>query len=280
MSEAILRRFARDQWVRLHGTPRVTVLVGGAVAGEVWQRWLTAGALDGLLVEGEIDTALQDAVARAAVSPATPIAIACSPAALQAWRVGRRDRLAAMVDEGALEIPDALPDLGGVGSMTRATKQRAVDRSSGSTTAPMARAIGTLPRNATSSESAVGPTRRRRSHVIDARSVAEAALFEAFEATPATAGRFELNEYLSVYFGPGAAEVDLLSREDRIAVEVDGYYHFTDVDAYRRDREKDLLLQLQGFVVIRVLAQDVVKDARSAVNAVSRVLAARAGGRR
>jgi hypothetical protein len=31
------------------------------------------------------------------------------------------------------------------------------------------------------------------------------------------------------------AEVDLLSRRDRIAIEIDGYHHFADLDAYRRD---------------------------------------------
>jgi hypothetical protein len=90
--------------VRLHGTPRVTVLIGER-ACEMWQRWLTVGALDGMLVEREIDTAVHEAAARAAVSPTTPIAIACSPAALQAWRAGRRDRLAAMVDEGPSRSP-------------------------------------------------------------------------------------------------------------------------------------------------------------------------------
>ena len=261
MTEAILRRFARDQWVRLHGTPRITVLVGGARACEIWQRWLTVGALEGILVEGEIETAVQEAAARATVSPATPIAIACSIAALQTWRAGRNDRLAAMVDEGAVEIPETL-----AGAEEPVTTGAINDTTHGS---PDVGARSTL-----------ATVRRRRSHVVDARSAAEAALFEALESTPATAGRFELNEYLSVYFGRAAAEVDLLSREDRIAIEVDGYYHFNDLDAYRRDREKDLLLQLQGFVVIRVLAQDVMKDARPVVNAVSRVLAARGGVRR
>ncbi len=249
MSEAVLRRFARDQWVRLHGTPRVTVLVGGARACAMWQRWLRVGALDGMLVDGELDLAVQEAAARATMSPATPIAIACSRAALQRWRAGRHDRLAAMVDEGAVEIPDA----------PLIAEPPVVDGDP-----------------AAGGPQASASRRERRSHAIDARSVAEAALFAALEATPATAGRFELNEYLSVHFGSGAAEVDLLSREDRIAIEVDGYYHFTDLDAYRRDREKDLLLQLQGFVVIRALAQDVVKDARPVINAVSRVLAMRA----
>jgi very-short-patch-repair endonuclease len=109
----------------------------------------------------------------------------------------------------------------------------------------------------------------------DARSAAEAALFEALETTPATMGRFKLNEYLSVRFGGVACEVDILSREERIAVEIDGYHHFTDLDAYRRDREKDVLLQSQGLFVIRVLAEDVMRDPRDAVNAVCQALAYR-----
>jgi len=257
MSEAILRRFARDQWVRIHGTPRITVLVGGAEARAMWQRWLAAGVLDGVLLDGELDVAVQDAATRAVANPAAPIAIACSPGALETWRAGRRDRLAAMVDEGTIEIPDLRGEVA---------------------TAAAARGESPAVRGAAAATSG-----RMRSHVIDARSAAEAALFEALEATPATASRFALNAYLSVSFGPGAAEVDLLAREDRIAIEVDGHYHFTDLDAYRRDRDKDLLLQLQGFVVIRVLAQDVVRDARPAVNAVARALAARrtlAAGRR
>ena len=111
--------------------------------------------------------------------------------------------------------------------------------------------------------------------LLDARSVAEATLFEALEATPATKGRFELNGSLAVHFGSQAAEVDLLSRGDGIAVEIDGYHHFTDADAYRRDRRKDVLLQTQGLFVIRLLAEDVVRDVRAAVNEVCRGLAFR-----
>jgi hypothetical protein len=110
---------------------------------------------------------------------------------------------------------------------------------------------------------------------LDARSAAEAQMFEALEATPATTGRFELNGYLSVHFGGGAAEVDLLARRDGIAIEIDGYHHFTDLDAYRRDRRKDLLLQLQGLIVIRLHAQDVMRDPRPGVTAVCQVLAYR-----
>lgn len=112
---------------------------------------------------------------------------------------------------------------------------------------------------------------------LDARSAAEAALYEALQATAPTANRFELNGYLAVRFGPTAAEIDLLSRGDQIAIEIDGYHHFGDLECYRRDRRKDVLMQTQGLFVIRVLAEDVLRDPRDAVNVVCQALAARHG---
>src|SRR5262249_39101878 len=143
------------------------------------------------------------------------------------WRAGRMDRLAAMVDEGWVVVPDPPPE------------------------------------------------HRGRPAQLDARSAAEATLYEALEATPATTGRVALNQSLSVRFGPQAAEIDLLSRGDRIAVEIDGVHHFADPDCYRRDRRKDLLLQTQGFVVVRLLAEDVMRDVRTSVTAVCQALAYR-----
>jgi very-short-patch-repair endonuclease len=239
MSDAILRRFARDQWVRISGTPRVTVLVGGDRARSLWRDWLDASAANGTLLDGGL-AAMPQAAARAIASPGLPIAVNCSAAELRSWRPGRDDRLAAMVDEGVVEIPD---DVAGPHTTESASQTSSAHRA---------------------------PGRR-----INARSAAEAALLEALEATPATAGRFELNGYLSVRFGANALEVDVLGRRDRIAIEIDGYYHFGDLEAYRRDRRKDLLLQTQGFMVIRVLAQDVMRDARPAVTAICQALAFR-----
>jgi very-short-patch-repair endonuclease len=235
MLDSVLRRLARDHWVRLHGTPRVTVLVGGERGREIWNQWLQLVGTAGTLLEGEFDARIREAVARAQGEPGHPIAVLVEPAAAARWRGGRRDRLAAMVDEGWLTIPDEPPP-------------------------------ATPPALAES---------RARPVQLDARSVAEATLYEALEATPATAGRFALNESLSVRFGGQAAEIDLLSRGDRIAIEVDGVHHFADLDCYRRDRRKDLLLQTQGFVVVRLLAEDVMRDARAAVTAVCQVLAFR-----
>ena len=227
MPDSVLRRLARDQWVRLHGTPRVTVLVGGDRGREIWQQWTGLSGLDGPLLAGEFDVRIREAVARAIREPAQPIAVVVATDAAALWRTGRSDRLAAMVDEGWTAVPEPPVD------------------------------------------------QRGRPAQIDARSAAETTLHEALEATPATAGRFALNESLSVRFGPQAAEIDLLSRGDRIAVEIDGVHHFADPDRYRRDRRKDLLLQTQGFVVVRLLAEDVMRDVRSSVNAVCQALAYR-----
>jgi hypothetical protein len=93
-----------------------------------------------------------------------------------------------------------------------------------------------------------------------ARSAAERFLFSVLEAMPETSGLFELNGTVEgIEFGPsGSAEIDLLSRTLRIALEVDGYYHFQGPERYRRDRRKDLALQKQQFLVVRCLAEDVV----------------------
>ncbi|TMQ17322.1 MAG: DUF559 domain-containing protein [Deltaproteobacteria bacterium] len=325
MLNLMLRRLARDQWVRLHGTPRVTVLVGGSHGKEIWNQWIALTGLPGTLVDGDADAAgdagadqmfderIRAAVARAVEQPAHPIAVSVTAEVAARWRSGRRDRLAAMVDEGWIVVPEprrhgnagagrsvegaepATRDSGGVtaslGAMTPGDGEVEADAGDG------AGGVAHDPRDVVDdgprgdrddagAEGGDAPPLEAGATVepqfyLDARSVAEAMLFEALEATPATAGRFRLNESLSVRFGPTAAEVDLLSRADRIAIEIDGMHHFADLVCYRRDRRKDLLLQTQGFVVVRLLAEDVVRDVRSAVTAVNQALAYRlAEGRR
>jgi very-short-patch-repair endonuclease len=257
MVDSVLRRLARDHWVRLHGTPRVTVLVGGEHGRALWTQWLALSGMVGTLLEGELDVQIREAVTRAIDEPAHPIAVRVAAEAAARWRRGRQDRLAAMVDEGWTVVPDEVTPSAG----PEEPRGGGLRDDAGVPAAPGAPVPGARPGH------------------LDARSAAEAALYEALEATPATAGRFQLNESLSVRFGPAAAEVDLLSRGDAIAIEIDGVHHFADPDCYRRDRRKDLLLQTQGFVVVRLLAEDVMRDVRSAVNAVCQVLAYRRGER-
>lgn len=91
-----------------------------------------------------------------------------------------------------------------------------------------------------------------------ARSAAERFLFEFLESLPETTGRFELNGTLDFRFGSRPAEVDILCRSPRVAIELDGYFHFVTSDRYRRDRSKDWELQRRGFIVLRFLAEDVL----------------------
>ncbi len=107
-----------------------------------------------------------------------------------------------------------------------------------------------------------------------ARSAAERFLFTFLESLPETTGRFELNAVLDFAFGPRPAEVDLLCRSPRVAIELDGYYHFLAADRYRRDRTKDWELQRRGFLVLRFLAEDVIPQLDSIRDRILDALAA------
>jgi very-short-patch-repair endonuclease len=94
-----------------------------------------------------------------------------------------------------------------------------------------------------------------------ARSATEAFLYRRLETLNDTRGRFELNVDLPIAFdGRGRMEVDLLCAHGRVVVELDGAQHLADAAAYRRDRHKDVLLQENGYRVLRFLAEDVGKE--------------------
>ena len=85
-----------------------------------------------------------------------------------------------------------------------------------------------------------------------------------------------LNERLSIPFDQASdLEVDLLCRGARIAVELDGAQHLADPIAYRRDRKKDQLLQENGYLVLRFLAEDVGKELNGVLDAILRAVAHR-----
>jgi very-short-patch-repair endonuclease len=65
---------------------------------------------------------------------------------------------------------------------------------------------------------------------------------------------------------------DFLCIEARIVAEVDGEQHLSDANAYRRDRRKDRLLQENGYIVLRFLAEDLAKDLDSVLDAILRAL--------
>lgn len=65
-------------------------------------------------------------------------------------------------------------------------------------------------------------------------------------------------------------EVDLFSIELKVAIEIDGQQHLSDPAAYRRDRRKDALLQENGCLVLRFLAEDLGKHLDATLDAILR----------
>lgn len=109
-----------------------------------------------------------------------------------------------------------------------------------------------------------------------ARSATEAFLYRRLETLPETKGRFKLNVVLPIAFdGTGNLEVDLCCEAAGVAVELDGAQHLSDPAAYRRDRRKDQLLQENGYVILRFLAEDVGKELDSVLDAILRSLGRR-----
>jgi len=111
-----------------------------------------------------------------------------------------------------------------------------------------------------------------------ARSATEAFLYRRLETLSAMAGRFKLNADLPIAFdGWSRMEVDLLCPTARLAIELDGSHHLGSIDAYRRDRRKDQLLQENGYLVLRFLAEDVGKRLDFILDAIERAVVCRSG---
>ena len=186
-------------------------------------------------------------------TPAVPVAVAV-PA--EVWdeflTTTPESRAKAILREGEVSVP----------AMDAATVNRALSEAGASGNAAAAVAAnGADPALVEAAIAAVWATLAPPTNEIEddrARSAAERFLVEFLESLPETAGRFELNATLDFRFGPRPAEVDLLCRSPRIAIELDGYFHFLKSDGYRRDRSKDWELQRRGFVVLRFLAEDVI----------------------
>src|SRR5438094_5139958 len=75
--------------------------------------------------------------------------------------------------------------------------------------------------------------------------------------------------------GWGRMEVDLLCADARLVIEIDGGPHLADPVAYRRDRRKDQLLQENGYLVLRFLAEDLAKELDSVLDTTFRSLSSR-----
>lgn len=106
-----------------------------------------------------------------------------------------------------------------------------------------------------------------------ARSASERFLFYRLETLPQTKGLFRLNSELDIPFdGWGRMEVDFVCTTAKLAIELDGDQHLNSVDAYRRDRRKDALLQENGYIVLRFLAEDLGKRLDDVLDTILRFL--------
>jgi hypothetical protein len=185
--------------------------------------------------------------------PAVPIAVTVPARVWSEYLISAPEsRTKALLKEGELAVPgidaatveQTLTEAGATGNLIAALAVNGTDQALLDAAIAAVQATGEPPTNEAQDDGA--------------RSAAERFLFRLLESLPETAGRFELNATLDFAFGPRAAEVDLLCLSPRIAIELDGYFHFLAPDGYRRDRTKDWELQRRGYVVLRFLAEDVI----------------------
>jgi very-short-patch-repair endonuclease len=208
-----------------------------------------APACRGLHVAGALSVAV----------PALAVACGVTAEALGAFLAGGETRLKALVREGTLTVPRAPSDVQGAMATLRTLEREAGSEARRASAAEVALAVLT----------GAGDAGEDR-----ARSKAEAYLRDRLEEHPGTTGLFELNVRLRPE-DKGSWEVDLLCRSLRIAVEIDGYFHFQDPERFRRDRRKDLDLQRAGYWVYRLLATDVLSRLEHILHTLDTLIEAR-----
>lgn len=103
-------------------------------------------------------------------------------------------------------------------------------------------------------------------------------LFDALARDLRTRGRFRLDSKVAAPEGP-AIDVALVAHRERIAVELDAWYHFHDPEGYRRDRVQDARLQHAGYFVLRFPAEDVDDRLAATVEHLAIALAGRRAAR-
>lgn len=100
-------------------------------------------------------------------------------------------------------------------------------------------------------------------------------LHAALERDPRTTGGFELDAMVPVNEREREVPVDLLARDERIAVSLDDWFRAPDPDAYRRARVVDAWLQRAGVFIHRFVVDDVEARLPQIVDEIARSLAAR-----
>lgn len=257
-------RAARACFARVSGLvpDGIDAALDGRGDEERW-RWISdaVGHDEHALVSGWLLSSIRDRSAREAPVPAARLlAIACDLAAPVAI---------------ALHQPDPDAEWVGQAIQTGAELVRTMPRHPVAVVASaplLERALASSKLSST----ALAMARAGRVEVeavdVGARSHAEQTLFDALGRDRRTAHRFALNARVAVDV---TYEVDLVASRSRIAIEIDGWYHFREPEGYRRDRRKDLALQQGGYLVMRFLADDVEARLELVVDEVALAVAAR-----
>jgi very-short-patch-repair endonuclease len=188
---------------------------------------------------------LRAAAALAAAAPSLTLVCVLTPEAFEACQHRGESRVLAMLREGLLEIPAQGPSGAGPAAVAPTLARFQQEGTPEPLVAHYVEAARAL--------TALDPESEGRS-----RSQAERFLYELLQHRPGTRDRFVLNGRVASGTGGRPLEVDLLCRELRLAVEIDGYFHFRGAEDFRRDRRKDVALQRLGYWVVRFLAEDVV----------------------
>ena len=102
-----------------------------------------------------------------------------------------------------------------------------------------------------------------------ARSTSEVFLFQRRQSLAETTGLFQLYTKVAIPFnGWSEMEIDLFCAELKLAIEIDGPQYLSDPAAYRRDCQKDALLQEHGCYLLRFLTEDFGKHLDATLDAV------------
>lgn len=227
-----------------------------------------------LLVGPAVDPAQLVALIRLAERlPALPIGVLVGQEV--SWSSSLAPRLRALLEHGRIVLPSATRDqVVASGEAAALTPSLATLVELGAAPSTLTALVACERALTSGDESIAGSTvepaadaasRRRdpssgeRQRADGARSAVERLMSRILELHPELRGRFALNQRVACDFAQGEAEVDFLDPRLRLAIEVDGWYHFRDEEAYRRDRRKDLALQHADFVVVRVLASDITR---------------------
>ena len=209
--------------------------------------------------------ALRAAVSLCFAAPTLTTVCVLTPESLAEHLRRGESRVQAMLREGQLDVPEASPETPPATPTSAVVPTLARLQQEGTPEALTELYV----------EAARAMTSGRREADDRARSAAERYLHGELQQRPTTRGLFKLNARVDPGRGARPLEVDLLCRELRLAVELDGYFHFRDDEGFRRDRRKDLALQRAGYWVVRFLSDDVVSRLEEILDTLDTLIAAR-----